>query len=110
LQIASYFGDRTVVEILIKEAANTNTIADPYGTALQATAHRGNEDVARLLLKHGPNLYAEGGKYGTAMNVALAAGHKDIVALFDRHEEERKHSHRPTSIRTAGLQPPHEGF
>ncbi|CUS15226.1 unnamed protein product, partial [Tuber aestivum] len=48
---ASYQGNESVVQLLVKCGADVNAQGGYYGNALQAAAYQGTESIVRLLLE-----------------------------------------------------------
>lgn len=79
LQIASYWGNREIVEKLLSDGAYANSVAGPYGTALQAASAKGDLEVVRLLLDEGADPNAMDWHGWPAHTIALKNGHVDIA-------------------------------
>lgn len=68
-----------LVEFLLRNNANINTVSGRYGTALQAAcSYHDNFRVVRLLLKNGANIRIQGGKYGTPLQAVCAESHDNL--------------------------------
>ncbi|PWW78753.1 hypothetical protein C7212DRAFT_355414 [Tuber magnatum] len=57
LMVASWLGQRTVVERLLAEGGGINTRSKSYGTALNIAALREDKDIARMLVESSGNAY-----------------------------------------------------
>jgi ankyrin repeat protein len=82
LFFAAVRGHQVIVQLLVKQGKDLNTIRDFYGdTVLQAVVTTGRIDIVRWLLEKGadPN---EGGDGWTSLHRAAVAGHLEIVILL----------------------------
>lgn len=79
LQIASYWGNRDIVQKLLSDGAFANSVAGPYGTALQAASVKGDLEVVRLLLDEGADPNAMDWHGWPARTIASKNGHMDIA-------------------------------
>ncbi|KAF5364449.1 hypothetical protein D9758_010651 [Tetrapyrgos nigripes] len=82
LQVASYYGNKEFVKLLLVKGADPNIQGGKHGTALQAASGRGYKEVVELLLGKGAGPNTQGGEYGTALHAASVTGHKEIVKLL----------------------------
>lgn len=82
LQAAAWWGDESVVQLLLDNGANINAQGGWYGNALQAAAFDGNESVVQLLLDKGANINAQGGEYGNALQATAFNGNESVVQLL----------------------------
>ncbi|KAJ7484887.1 ankyrin repeat-containing domain protein [Mycena galericulata] len=81
IEIAAYFGDTTVVALLISKGADVNAQGGRYGTALHAASARGHVAVIRQLMAHAADVNAE--RRGiTALQVASDRGNVEAVRLL----------------------------
>ncbi|CUS15252.1 unnamed protein product, partial [Tuber aestivum] len=82
LQAAVFWGNESVVRLLLEHGAEVNAEGGLYGNALQAAAIQGNESIARLLLERGAEVNAKGGRYGNALYAAAYQGNESVVQLL----------------------------
>ncbi|KAH8652926.1 hypothetical protein BGZ61DRAFT_281830, partial [Ilyonectria robusta] len=84
LMIASYYGHRAVVKLLLKKDADVEAKDSQYGqTPLSWAAENGHEAVVKLLLEKGADVEAKGGSFGgTPLSRAAERGHEAIVKLL----------------------------
>ncbi|KAJ7024967.1 ankyrin repeat-containing domain protein [Mycena alexandri] len=80
--VASYYGHKEIVRILLDKGADVNAARGEYGSALQAAATGGHTDVVRILLDNSANINAAGGYNGSSLQAAAARGHTDIVCIL----------------------------
>jgi ankyrin repeat protein len=85
LQVAAYYGDRSIVETLLTNGANPDSWHEAFGFALYAAAYSGHTDIARLLIKHGGNLQVNG-PLGTPLEAAAHQGHAKTMELIWERE------------------------
>ncbi|ETS87763.1 hypothetical protein PFICI_01591 [Pestalotiopsis fici W106-1] len=83
---AARFGHTTVVQILIDNGADTNSVGLNGVTPLLNATTGGHEDIVSLLLNKGVNLLATGhiGKH-TPLQIAAKTGQEAIVRLLLAH-------------------------
>jgi hypothetical protein len=84
MMVASYFGHRDVVELLLEAKANVESKDTTYGrTPLAWAAWNGHEGVVELLLEAKANIESEDTEYGqTTLAWAARNGHKGVVKLL----------------------------
>lgn len=82
LQAASYEGNKTVVQLLLKNGADVNAQGGAFGNALQAALYDGHVEVIGLLLRHGADVNAQGREGGNALQAALRYGHENLIQLL----------------------------
>ncbi|PWW74982.1 NACHT-ANK domain protein transcript variant 1 [Tuber magnatum] len=63
LMIATWLGQRTVVERLLEDGGDKNIQCKQYGTALNVAALRRDEDITRMLLENNVQAYLRGKYY-----------------------------------------------
>ena len=82
LHIATYLGHQNVVECLIKNGANVNSVYKE-GTPLHVAAMHGHENVVECLVKNGANINSkEALDNSTPLHWAAYNGHENIVACL----------------------------
>ncbi|KAF7347071.1 NACHT domain protein [Mycena venus] len=82
LYVASSIGILHVVDGILKQGINVNTLGGRYGNALQAACFHGHTETVRLLIVHGVDVDTSGGRYGNALQAASREGHTEIVRLL----------------------------
>ncbi|CZR45737.1 uncharacterized protein FPRO_15087 [Fusarium proliferatum ET1] len=88
LQIASIEGHCGMINLLIENGAEVNSIGGPFNTALQAAAFGGSKEAVQVLLDAGADINTAGGKLVSALFAASHQGHEDVVALLIEHGAE----------------------
>ena len=63
LMIASWLGQGTVVEQLLREGGNINLRSQSYGTTLNVAALRNDRDITKTLMESGVNVYLHRTEY-----------------------------------------------
>lgn len=85
LQEAAHIGNLDLVNTLLKNGINPDSLDDGFGlTALHRAASVGHRDIAELLITHGARVN-HGGYKSTPMHCAIQYGHEDIVELLLAH-------------------------
>ncbi|KAJ7020740.1 ankyrin repeat domain-containing protein [Mycena alexandri] len=82
LIVASYYGHKKIVRILLDKGTDVNTAGGEYGSSLQAAAAGGHTEIVRILLEKGADINTAGGWYGSSLQAAAAKGHTDIVSIL----------------------------
>ncbi|KAF4335972.1 ankyrin repeat-containing protein, partial [Fusarium beomiforme] len=84
LMIASYFGHRVIVKLLLEKGAEIEAKDSKYGqTPLSWAARNGHEAVIKLLLGKGAEIEAKDNLYGqTPLSWAARNGHEAVVELL----------------------------
>ncbi|EXL39845.1 hypothetical protein FOCG_17555 [Fusarium oxysporum f. sp. radicis-lycopersici 26381] len=104
LMVASYYGHRAVIKLLLKQGADIEAKDTGHGrTPLLWAAANGHEAVIRLLLEQGADVEAND-KYGkTPFSRAAANGHKAVVKLLFEQvaDVEAKDNYNQTSLSLA---------
>ncbi|KAJ7742070.1 ankyrin repeat-containing domain protein [Mycena metata] len=80
--MASYYGHKEIVSLLLEKGADINAAGGFYGSALQVVAAWGHTEIVDILLKNGADVNAAGGHYGSALQAAAAEGHIEIVSIL----------------------------
>ncbi|KAI3336945.1 hypothetical protein HD806DRAFT_23229 [Xylariaceae sp. AK1471] len=84
---ASSTGLVQLVEMLLKADADTKTLAEQYGWALQKAAESGNESITRLLIDHGADVNAQDHYYrAIGQNSATHRLLSGRGSLLNRHK------------------------
>ncbi|KAK3368330.1 ankyrin repeat-containing domain protein [Podospora didyma] len=82
LQVASYYGDPSLVRLLLASGASPNAIHGKFGCAIYAAAISGHTDILQLLAyRQGIDLL-NSGYYGTPLEAATRRGHADVMKLL----------------------------
>ena len=82
LYLALLLNNKVVLQLSLRNGADSNTRFGNHATALQAASVDGLEDIVRLLLENGANVNADAGSYGTALQAASRRGHLEIAKLL----------------------------
>ncbi|KAF9065989.1 ankyrin repeat-containing domain protein [Rhodocollybia butyracea] len=85
LQVASWMGNKDMVQLFLEHNADVNAQGGKYGNALQAACWRVQRDIVLLLLEHKADVNAQGGEYGNALQAASWTGNRGIVQLLLEH-------------------------
>jgi hypothetical protein len=81
LQVAASYGDRQIVEALLRSGADPNASSDYYDPALYIAAYSGQTEIVGLLLDWPVDVNCEG-YLGTPLEAAAHEGHADIMELL----------------------------
>ena len=88
LAVAAYLGESGVVQSLLDQGQDPNSLSKYFGLALTAAAGRGHHGTVKLLLRGGAKLVKSGMLSWTALEAAANAGHEEIVhILFDTSQK-----------------------
>jgi len=82
LMVASYFGHKVVVKLLLEKGAEVEAKCDDGWTPLSLAADNGHEAVAKLLLEKGAEVEAKGDDGWTPLSSAVYNGHEAVVKLL----------------------------
>nr|CEG03910.1 unnamed protein product [Fusarium acuminatum CS5907] len=84
LMVASYYGHRAVVKLLLEQGAEVEAQDNDYGqTPLSLAAANGHEAAVGLLLEHGAEVETKDTGFGdTPLSWAAANGHEAVVRLL----------------------------
>jgi ankyrin repeat protein len=85
LQLASYCGDRSLVQSLLEKGADPNAWNRYFGNAVYAAAYSGHADVVRLLVDTGAHTHHMG-FYGTPLEAAAHQGHVEVMRFLLNRE------------------------
>ncbi|KAK9504836.1 hypothetical protein O3M35_009016 [Rhynocoris fuscipes] len=91
LHLASYFGHRDVVEVLLDNGADINAVNDAGDTALHKAAFIGREDLVLLLVERNADVNIRNGEGRTAREVGAEGGDtKKLLAAAEKTDVRRK--------------------
>ena len=91
LHLAAAEGHRTVVELLLKNGADTNAQTKRQEwTPLHIAAVLGYTEVVRSFIAHGTDVNVKDGRGNTPLDLAKRGGHTEIVELLIKVAEEQK--------------------
>ncbi|XP_073993554.1 oxysterol-binding protein-related protein 1 isoform X3 [Rhodnius prolixus] len=91
LHLASYFGHRDVVELLLDSGAEIDAVNDAGDTALHKAAFIGREDLVLLLVERNADVNVRNGEGRTAREVGAEGGDtKKLLAAAERTDLRRK--------------------
>lgn len=82
LFVASDYGYRDVVQILLDQKASVNVKTNLGATALMAAAFKGHDDVVKLLIERHADVNAKNGSGVTALMGAAFKGDRDVVKML----------------------------
>jgi len=82
LSLAAHYGHRLVVEILLENGADFNTVDRDIMSALLYAASRGYSDVAKLLLEKGANFNQKNKAGWTSLMLAVKNNHMTVIKLL----------------------------
>jgi len=85
LPLASYCGDRWLVQSLLENGADPNAWSQYFGNAMYAAAYSGHADIVCLLVDAGADMHHTG-TYGTPLEVAARQGHVEVMRLLLNRE------------------------
>ncbi|KAK1772049.1 ankyrin repeat-containing domain protein [Phialemonium atrogriseum] len=77
LQVAAYYGDKSIVETLLASGADPNKPSDHFPCALLAACYNGHTIIARLLVDHG----ADPEERGRITPLEAATGHGHVATM-----------------------------
>ena len=88
IAVAAYLGESGVVQSLLDQGQDPNSLSKYFGLALTAAAGRGHHGTVKLLLRGGAKLVKSGIPPWTALEAAANAGHEEIIhILFDASQK-----------------------
>ncbi|GBP38689.1 Oxysterol-binding protein-related protein 1 [Eumeta japonica] len=93
LMLATYFGHKDVVEVLLEAGVNTDEVNDLGDTALHKASFIGNEELVLLLLKYNADIHIMNGEGRLARDVCKTRDiHRLLVAAeqSEKRESERR--------------------
>ncbi|KAI7759595.1 hypothetical protein LZL87_013996 [Fusarium oxysporum] len=83
LTLASYYGHRVLVKLLLEKGADVESKDDKYGrTPLSWASRNGHVAVVKLLLEKGADVESKDEDRGTPLSCAVENGHEAIVKLL----------------------------
>ncbi|KAK7428976.1 hypothetical protein QQZ08_004488 [Neonectria magnoliae] len=83
LMVASYYGHRAVVKLLLEKGAEIEAKDSEHGrTPLSWAARNGHEAIVKLLLEKGANFKSKDEDGTTPLSLAAGDGHEAIVKLL----------------------------
>lgn len=74
LQVATWYGKKSIVQLLLAHGADINLVAGHHGTALHVATWHGAKSMIQFLLDHRADINIVGGGYGTALQAASCQG------------------------------------
>ena len=75
-------GGLKVIQLLLDQGADVNTLGGRFGNALQAAAYHGKIEVIQLLLDKGADVNSQGGMFGTVLQAAAYSGKTEVIQLL----------------------------
>ncbi|KAI9439715.1 ankyrin repeat-containing domain protein [Lactarius indigo] len=85
LHMASEFGHRDVLRLLLERGADADARDNERSTPLHLASSNGRAEVVRVLLEHGANLDAEDVGGLTPFQIASFCGREEITRLLTEH-------------------------
>ena len=82
LHVASYFGHKEVVELLLQQKADIEAKNKNGKTSLYLVAENGNKEIAKLLLAHQADALAKDEHGKTPLHRAAEKGHQEVAELL----------------------------
>ena len=103
LQEACFYGNKTIVKLLIENGADVNAKGGKYGNALQAASYYGYKSIVRLLLENGAEVKENGGEHGNALHTWSIISFSVllfllVIPLFTIYFLIVTHSHRHNAV------------
>ena len=86
IYVAAFYGYPEVLEILLENGANVDTVDTSLRTALFVAAYQGYDDCCHVLMEHGASPFAEDVNGDTALHAAAAAGNDHVISFFLQNE------------------------
>ncbi|KAJ7041372.1 ankyrin repeat domain-containing protein [Mycena alexandri] len=80
--VASYYGHKEIVCVLLEKGADVDVAGSGCGSSLQAAATRGHTEIVCILLDKGATVNAMGGGYGSSLQAAAGGGHTGTVSCL----------------------------
>ncbi|XP_041975203.1 oxysterol-binding protein-related protein 1-like [Aricia agestis] len=93
LHLATYFGHKDVVEVLLDTGANVDEVNESGDTALHKASFIGNEEILILLLSHKADVNVMNGEGRTALDMCKTHDVQRLLEaaeLAERRDRERK--------------------
>ena len=85
LHLSTMFGDKEIVELLIKAGGVDLNIQDDFGyTALHNASLHGDKEIVELLIKAAADLNIQNKYYRTALYLASLYDNKECVKLLEK--------------------------
>ena len=81
LILASYHGNKEIVNLLIKNHVKINEVSD-LGTALMAASYKADNEIAKMLIDNGANVNASDSNKTTALHYACINNNKELTKLL----------------------------
>ncbi|XP_014252702.1 oxysterol-binding protein-related protein 1 isoform X2 [Cimex lectularius] len=105
LHLASYFGHKDVVELLLDHGTDINAVNDAGDTALHKASFIGREDLVLLLLERNADVNIRNGEGKTAKEVGVEEGEtRKLLAAAERTDLIRKEEALLSAARNGDLQ------
>jgi ankyrin repeat protein len=79
---AVYGGNSKIVEILIENGVDVNTLAKNKQSLLSIATKKGYYEVAKILIEHGANVNHRCNFRSTSLMWAASEGHDEIISLL----------------------------
>lgn len=89
LHLASYFGHRDVVQLLLENGADVNVINDVGDSPLHRAAYTGRQDIVTLLLQHNADVNILNAESQSPKQVARTADIKSLIEAAELTEARR---------------------
>ena len=85
LYYASLYGLSDIVELLLQDTDDINTLSGTKGSALHTAAYHGHTEVIHSLLEHGADVNVAGGRYDHALVEACENSQVAVIRLLLEH-------------------------
>lgn len=104
LHLATYFGHKDVVELLLENSADINAVNDAGDTALHKASFIGREDLVLLLVEKNADVNIRNGEGRTAREVGVEGGEATkLLAAAERTDLRRKEEALLSAARNGDL-------
>ena len=85
LVLATYMGQKSMVEVMLEHSPDLNALNPRSGTALMGVSFKGHVEIAKMLIDAGADVNISNALGSTALILAANYGQKEMVELLLKH-------------------------